>query len=271
MLNYFLPIAASLIALLQLAKDWSAHQTSWRRGSVLALIVLFGAGGAINSYYSNQRATKQHTADQAEIAGLKTGVETANHAQEANTKQFVAAFSKLSKDVRDLQTQVTTEKLQSRLTSVQAELQKTQMALAPGPKAELSFTFYPFPNSQPGQPITLVTDKTLPVSADGSVHVDFEIVNATDTDAVDSEVDFQICNGCRYAKEPEGLKKLPGLSETQRYLYMNNLLAKTAYRTLSVDVLPPPLTEGFFVGIEYRCHTCVLPKQPSGGIVHILR
>jgi hypothetical protein len=52
-----------------------------------------------------------------------------------------------------------------------------------------------------------VTDKTLPLNYDGSVHVEFNIVNTTDTDAVDSEVNFQICDECRYAKEPEGLQK----------------------------------------------------------------
>ncbi len=271
MLNYFLPIAASFIALLQLAKDWGAHQTTWRRGTALALIVLFGVGSAINNYYSSQRVATQHANDQVEIKGLKTAVETANRAQEANTTQFLNAFDKLSKEVRDLQTQVTTEKLQSKLMGIQAELQKTQKALAPGPKAELSFTFAPFPNVPPDQPIVLVTDKTLPLSADGSVHVEFEIVNTTEIDAVDSEVDFQICNGCRYAKEPDGLGKLPGLADTQRYLYMRDLLAKMAYKILSVDVIPPPLVQTFFVGIEYRCHTCVIAKQPSSGLVRILR
>jgi hypothetical protein len=174
--------------------------------------------------------------------------------------------------LRSLQNQVTSEKLQSKLLGVQSELQKTQKALAPGPKAELSFTFAPFPrNAPPGQPIVLVTDKALPLNLDGCVHVEFEIVNTTDVDAVDSEVNVQICNGCKYAKEPEGLKKLTGLADTQRHLYMNDLLAKSAYKTLSVDVIPPPLVQSFFVGIEYRCHTCVLPKQPSGGMVHMLR
>ena len=99
----------------------------------------------------------------------------------------------------------------------------------------------------------------------------FEIVNTTDVDAVDTEVNFQICNECRYAKEPDGLKKLPGLADTQRYLFIRGLLAKMAYKMTSVDVIPPPSVEGFLVGIEYRCHTCVIPKQPSGGMVHILR
>jgi hypothetical protein len=76
MLNYVLPVAASLIALLQLAKDWGAHQTTWRRGAALVLIVLFGVGSAINSYYASKGATVQHQSDQREIAGLKIAVDS---------------------------------------------------------------------------------------------------------------------------------------------------------------------------------------------------
>jgi len=201
-LGYVLPIAAVLYGLLQLAKDWNAHKTTWRRAAVFILIMLVGVGGVINNY---------------------------------------------------------------------AELQKAQKAQAPAPKAELSYSFAPFPNAPPGQPITLITDKVLPLNADGSAHVEFNIVNTTDVDAVDVEVDFQICNGCRYAKEPEGLQNLAGLSENQRYLYMKDLLARTSYKTLSVDVIPPPSVQTFLVGVEYRCHTCVIENQPSSGTVHILR
>jgi hypothetical protein len=139
------------------------------------------------------------------------------------------------------------------------------------PKAVLSFSFAPIPNSMPGEPIPLVTEKTLPLNADGSVHVEFELVNTTDVDAVDTEIDFQICVGCKFAKEPDGLSKLPGLQDNQRYVYLHDLLAKMTYKTLSVDVIPPPLAAAFAVGFEYRCHTCIIAKQVVGGTVHIQR
>jgi hypothetical protein len=262
-------ILAALVAVFQLAKDWSAHQTHWRRGSVIALIVLLTIGSTVNVYYTNKRTVAQRAKDHDEITGLKTAVETANQSQQSNTKQFVDAFGKLSQEVSDLQTQVKTEALQKKLTSVQKELQNTQKALAPGPKAELSLSFAPFPNTPFGQPIVLVTDKNLPLNADGSVHVDFDIVNTTNVDAVEVEINFQICNQCKYFKEPDGLGKLPGLGETQRYLYMHDLLAKMAYKTLGVDVIPPPSAQSFFVGIEYRCHTCIITHKPHGGSVHI--
>lgn len=271
MLNYILPFLAALVAVFQLAKDWRAHQTQWRRGSVIALIVLLTIGSTVNVYYTAKKTAAQHTDDQGQIIGLKTAVDNANKNQQDSTKEFIAAFGKLQKEVGDLQTKITTEALQTRLANVQTELRNTQKALAPGPKAELSFSFAPIPNSPAGQQIILVTDKTLPLNLDGSVRVDFDLVNTTDVDAVDVEINFQICNQCKYANEPDGLTKLPGLSDTQRYLYMHDLLAKMAYKTLTINVLPPPLVSSFFVGIEYRCHSCIIAHSPSGGIVRISR
>jgi hypothetical protein len=146
MLDYILPIAACFYALLQLAKDWEKHETKLRRTAALVLVMLLGVGSAINTYYSKSRAVKRHSDDQAKIAELKKAVEVSSQDQRSNTEQFVTAFGSLSKKVADLQTQVKTEKLQSKLAEVQSDLQKTQKALAPGPKAELAFTFLPFNN-----------------------------------------------------------------------------------------------------------------------------
>jgi hypothetical protein len=92
MWNYFLPIGTAFIAVLQLAKDWGAHQTHWRRGLLLGLIVVLATGGAVNNYITSRRSAAQHTQDQAEIESLKKAVETANQNQMSNTKQFVDAL-----------------------------------------------------------------------------------------------------------------------------------------------------------------------------------
>src|SRR5260370_14289159 len=108
MWNYILPISAAFLALLQLAKDWGAHKTSWRRVTVLVLIVAIGLGGAINSYYTDRKSAVQHLSDQNQIAGLQRAVETANKNEQENTKEIVNAFGKLSQKVSDLQTQMST-------------------------------------------------------------------------------------------------------------------------------------------------------------------
>jgi hypothetical protein len=103
MLNYFLNIAAAFIALLYLAKDWPAHKKSWRRLSVLGLIVLTGIGGLFNTYYVKKHSDDQHQADQGSIDRLKIAVETANKSQEDNTRHFVEAFGNLSQKVSNLE------------------------------------------------------------------------------------------------------------------------------------------------------------------------
>jgi hypothetical protein len=131
MWSYVPALATVLLALLQLAKDWGAHQTTWRRAFVLALIVLLGMAGAVNTLYSSRRAAVKQMEDQKQITGLKTAVETANSDQMNNTKQFVKSFSDLSQQLSRLQAQVSTAGLQKEAAQLRSELEATQKALYP--------------------------------------------------------------------------------------------------------------------------------------------
>ena len=62
MLKYLPTVAMAFLAVLQLAKDWGAHQTTWRRAVVLVLILLLAAAGTVNIYYSDSRASKNKIA-----------------------------------------------------------------------------------------------------------------------------------------------------------------------------------------------------------------
>jgi hypothetical protein len=139
MWKYIPTLATAFLAVLQLAKDWGAHQTTWRRAVVLSLILCLGVGGAINTYYSDRKAVAQHAADQKQIAGLQKAVETANADQENNTKHFVQSFTGLSRQLSALQSQVDTAGLQKEAARLRTELESTQKALTP-PKAELEFS-----------------------------------------------------------------------------------------------------------------------------------
>lgn len=276
MLNYVLPIAASLIALLQLAKDWRAHQTPLRRVAALALIVLFGVGTAFNTYRTAtksaeaaRKAETQHTTDQAEIRNLETAVKTANHDQETNTTHFLESFKELSNKVSDLQTRVTNEELQKKLASVQTELQKTQKAMAPGPKAELRFSFGPY--VQLYKKPVIQTVKSLPVNPDGSVDFTFTVVNTTDIDAVGLGVNFIVCGGCKFAKESEGLTKIRGYLEQVRSLNVDSLAAQSSVPEINVEIIPPPHAKELEVGISYRCRTCTVHTEGETATVHLLR
>ncbi len=111
MLNYLLNLATIGLAAFTLAKDWKAHQNHWRRGTIIALIIVLGGASLVNTHLSNKKtiqqqqraeddrriASTQRKLDEATIAGLKTAVDTANTAQANNTKQFLKAFDGFSK------------------------------------------------------------------------------------------------------------------------------------------------------------------------------
>ena len=208
---------------------------------------------------------------QANIDGLKGQVAAAQQAQTDNTKQFLGSLQKLTDKVSALQTKAATEELQKQLTTVKAELEKTQKAMEPPPKATLIFTFAPFTIPPLGQPVIPLTETTLPLNADGSVHVQFSVMNVTDAAALDGELNLQICDQCKFAREPAGFKKLQGLSDSHRYMAFTHILPYVAFYTLSADVIPPHSIENFQVGVYYRCKTCTVNREPLRGLVHIAR
>lgn len=78
MWTYITSLAATALALLELAKDWKKEKKTSRRTAVLGLIMLSGIAGALSTYYSAKDTEKQHSEDQARIAALQKSVETAN-------------------------------------------------------------------------------------------------------------------------------------------------------------------------------------------------
>lgn len=78
MWTYITSLAATALALLELAKDWKKGKKTSRRSAVLGLIMLSGLAGALSTYYSARDAEKQHSEDQAKIAALQKSVESAN-------------------------------------------------------------------------------------------------------------------------------------------------------------------------------------------------
>ncbi len=263
---YILAAGATILGFLTLLKEWDEYKNARLRGGVVVVFTIVGMLGFVSLHLENRE--KKKAAE--DISGLKGQVESAENAQKENTKVFVESFKSLSQKVTDLQTQVKTEALQKQVKRLQADLQANIKALGPGPKAELLFSFS-HPQAPLGQPVIPIKEVTLPLKLDGSVHVEFNILNSTAVDAIDAEVNVQICDQCKYAKEPDGLSKLPGLEETRRYLFIHNLHAMTAYETLSLDVIPPPFVQAFPVGMDYRCNACSIPKEQPKGIVHILR
>ncbi len=221
---YILIVGTVLLGLFSLHKDWHNYKHSWVRKAVMGTLLVVGACSVLkqgrdtrNARSRDEKANKDITALRTEVAGLKGQVKAANDAQTQNTTVFLENLNRLSEKVRELQTQVTTEALRKQLAGVQSDLQKTRKALEPAPKASLFATFVPFTNPPLGRGHpSAVTEAALPLNSDGSVHIEFTILNLTEVSAVDGELNLLICDACKFLKEPSDFKRLRSQSETER-------------------------------------------------------
>jgi hypothetical protein len=264
---YLLAAGTLLLGIFELAKDKEDYSKR-RLGTPVAVIFIIVALLQFVSLYQDRREKADAEKNIGDLAGQ---VEAANQAQSDNTKMYVDSFSKMSSKLGELQTEVKTDVLQKKIGTLQSELQSTEKALAPGPKAKLLFTFVPFPN--PPEGATPVTSVTLPKNIDGTMHFDFSVLNLTEVDATDIDINLFICDRCKYEKESPLLLKVTGMSEKMRLLNIPLLHAKEGYQAVGVDFIPPadttPTGATIQVGFTYRCHTCDLDTTASRGTIHI--
>lgn len=266
-LPYILVVGGFLLPLFTLLKEWKEYENSKLRRAVLivlCVITVLSLAALRQDNEDKEQAKRRAAALGQEISSLQGQVTAFSKAQADNTTQFLRSFNDISQKVARLQTEVTTEALQTKLAKLQAELQTTQKALA-APKTSLTFTFYPFEKGQ--QPIT---DVVLPVDSNGSVHVQFAIMNTTRIDALDGGVNLVICDECKFSTEPSGFTKLQGEGATERYMTFEHILAQTMV-VEAADVIPPKKAFQFDFGIQYRCRTCRIPSHPILGTVRLQR
>jgi hypothetical protein len=260
-LTYIIHIATTFLAFLFLAKDWQSHRKSWRRLTVIGLIILIGIGGLVNTHYANKKIDQ----DQNRIAALKQAVDTANKNQEDNTKQFVNAFGKLSQKVSDLQTQVKTAGLKEEADQLANELRATQKAMT-APKVTLTFSF-----ARARRDGTILRTVTLPAE-DGVVHAEFNLINDTEVAAQNGEVTVGLCDACTFASEPAEFHKLPGQRNNERIYYFDRILPKTTLKTMSVDIKVPADASGVEFVVGYRCINCIVPEpKANNGFIIVSR
>jgi hypothetical protein len=270
---YVLAGLTILLGIFQLIKEWDEYDKlrfPWLRRAALAVLILIAALTFVSLHLDSNEKEKQRSKSEADIRELKGKVEEASKSQKDNTDMFLGSLGKMSKEVSDLRTEVKTEALQKRLASVQADLQKTQKALAPSPKAELEFTFLPFNNPPSDSSVFAgpVTDTDLPMNADGSVHIEGGALNMTSVDAASVDLNIQICDLCKYAKEPANTIKLKGFPDTIRELSVPHVQGMQVFTPITLDIIPPPNASNFTVGFNYRCSTCVVTSKASVGMSH---
>ena len=259
---YILALVVLSGAIVEFNKDSDKFKNS--KLKTTALIVLFlGSVLTLVSLYQDNR--EKENARQ-EMRRLEGKADAANSAQVANTLLYIGSFQRLNTELSELKTQIKTDALQKKLTSVATELEATRRALLPGPKATLAFTFWPFYNPPPPQLAVLATQARFPTNDDGSYHIEFTVVNLTDVDALDGEFILTICDLCKFAKEPPGFTKLDGQSDNERNQVFQRILARTHIPDMTADIIMPK-NQNFTMGITYRCHTCILSSEPSMGTV----
>jgi hypothetical protein len=271
---YLLASGTILLGIFQLIKEWDEYDKlrfRWLRRAALAVLILIAALTFVSLHHDDKTRTEEKSKAEGDIRDLKGKVQSANDAQRDNTKLFVDSFGAMSKEVSNLKAEVKTEALQKKLATVEAELQKTQKAMAPGPKAELAFTFMPFinPSTTSSAPAVAVTNIDLPMNLDGSMHIEGAVMNLTSVDAADIDLNLLICDLCKYLKEPPNFTKLTGFPDNLRQLKVPHVQALTAALPITLDITPPPNVTSFTVGFTYRCTTCIVTKKASLGTVHI--
>jgi len=259
---YFPVALPGLIALKQLLfKDWRNYKPLWTRWIPFALIAISLAWAII--YQSQQIREKAAAAARAE---------TAEQAQKTNTEIFARSFKGITDELGEIKTKVATEPLRQEIAGLQSKLLATQKALDL-PKATLEFSFVPYnivKTDKSHNAYSPVTETTLAPAADGSLHVEFTVFNTTDADAIDGEMTLQLCDICKFAKEPPEFKRLPGQLENQRNKQFDRILSKTVFYTLSADIIAPPGSgPDVAIGMYFRCKTCIRREEPYRGTIHL--
>ncbi len=146
---YLLAGGAILLGAFEIVKDWKEYKTAWLRMSVSVVFIIVAALSIASLQHDNHEKKNARNKADSDMKALQSKADAATQAQAENTKMYLESFTKMSGQISDLKAEVKTEALQKRLAAVQAELLKTQKEMEPGPKAELTFTFAPYPNPTP--------------------------------------------------------------------------------------------------------------------------
>jgi len=158
-------------------------------------------------------------------------------------------FSTMQDRVSSLQTAINTADLQEEATQLRSDLESTRKAMET-PKATLSFAFV----EDDGADANLVTLNM----TNGIVKIQFHITNDSDADALEGAIDLRACDGCKILGNPDGFTKLNGEPDNEREMDFQHVFANSKLPKVEMQVIPPPNSDAFQIGIWYRCRTCVL-------------
>jgi hypothetical protein len=103
--------------------------------------------------------------------------------------------------------------------------------------------------------------KSMRPQTDGTFTIDFMVGNISNVPAKNGDIWVQICNRCKYAKEPDGFAKRSGSDEQIRHKNFQLINGGAFLEKMTVEINVPPEVGRFETAFEYACETCIRAKR----------
>jgi hypothetical protein len=116
-------------------------------------------------------------------------------------------------------------------------------------KAKLQFSFWPI-----GSDEHLIDTISKPL-VNGVSTVSFTAKNTGRAQAENGQVWIQICDGCRFAEEPEGTT-IPQGDSTVRRKHFDVLHMGSYFEGTALKIIPPDGLSSFKIALKYSCEKC---------------
>jgi hypothetical protein len=247
----------ALLSLSEVWKDWNERGSRKKtfRSIKIGLTFVAFIVGAILVVRTSKETSKAESDSRLQIQGLQSAVSTEIANNDTQYERNQLELHGLRGELGELKTESATVELRKKITTLESKIDKS---LIPAPKASLVFSFFPFSVASDGSS-KAVTDAVRAIAADGAVHLDIDVGNLTEVDAVDGEIILSVCDVCKLVKMPDSFVREAGQSEQVINMPFARVLAKTVLPRISLDlIVPVSQYVDTRVWMTYRCRTCVI-------------
>ncbi|HEX6821666.1 MAG TPA: hypothetical protein VF123_06395 [Candidatus Sulfotelmatobacter sp.] len=266
---YLLQGLLGFIALVALIKDWKDYgEASGKYKHPVRIAVLVGTIAVVFLSMLDTYNTREEARNTEQEAGRRE-VESKKHTddltdqirqeREENKQSRIDAsksFDSLYQRYSELLAKVQNADLLREIKQTRDELKATQEKLTqPKPRLTASFWVPDLGLNGSKKEMDVVKAK------DGSVTFDITALNSGDTAALRGDIIVKLCALCKYGKEPDGSKHLPGSDEQDRAIPFEHILGHSYVPKVTVQAIPPKTYSGIEVAITFACENCVTETQ----------
>ena len=156
--------------------------------------------------------------------------------------------------------------VETRNLGYEAGWERNQVTPEPQKQASLKFSFLPL---KPHEEMVYAADSPL---AGGVVSLAFTAKNIGTVQADNGQIWIQLCDGCRFASEPEG-SNVPPDDPTVRRKRFDHLHIGVYFDSTVLKIIPPADSSYFTIVFKYACEQCpeIDNKNPQKLRVNVLR